>query len=478
MAFKINTSTVINDSDILSEDVLITAENGVVTTNTKGIKLDLSTGNHFEVDVDDLSSNTTGLIYLANDSSLAANMITVKVNGNDSRKLNQQTFPWFTITGEDDQEVDAGIPERNVKPGDPIWMNEFGTKILLPQINQSTGRYFIRYGTLSTPWDLSTYSLQDSSNAIDLSSTVGYIYGIHASQTGDKIIVNARDSASDNMLFQYDLSTSWDLSSASYSGNKIRWSGELDSASAPSNLGIVNNYSSGGSISSLGFKPDGRSMFFAASAGIEMGKVDLETPWDLSTMNRSFDSSAAGGNNFGWSVGGGHFHISADGRNIYNVDDVTFIPPGGNSFPRLVMQKPWDPKTTYDGSSYNYNFSSPSNTQTPEANDASMGVPWTSPGGKKLFSMYYRQGTGGGPYGARLIRMNLMDSAGTSQAAPIVFDHKVQFSNDYWESSGSNIFPQWNTWTNLPSGSSRMYQMFTFDSGKTWLAKTLVDSAV
>jgi 6-phosphogluconolactonase (cycloisomerase 2 family) len=129
-----------------------------------------------------------------------------------------------------------------------------------------TKMYFIGLGsdtayqyTLSTAWDLSTASYDSVSLSVTSQDTAPY--GLSFKSDGTKMYVAGLTNQS---IFQYTLSTAWDLSTASY-----------DSVS----------YNVARNMSEVKFKPDGTEMYISSITEQEIVGFLLSTAWDISTAS-------------------------------------------------------------------------------------------------------------------------------------------------------------------------------------------------
>ncbi len=118
--------------------------------------------------------------------------------------------------------------------------------------------------TLTSAWDVSTGSY--ASKTFDFSSQDTFPMGIFFKPDGTKMYMAG---LLNNAIFQYSLSTAWDVSTASY-----------DSTSY--SLGSIG-------VRDVTFKPDGTKMYALGSAGDDaLYQYSLSAAWDLSTA--SYDS--------------------------------------------------------------------------------------------------------------------------------------------------------------------------------------------
>ena len=135
-----------------------------------------------------------------------------------------------------------------------------GTKVYI--IGQSSDTVF-QY-SLSTAWDVSTASYDSVSFSV--SSQESYPSQIYFKPDGTKFYVIGFGA---NSVFQYGLSTAWDLSTASYDSVSFSVSSQTTAANG------------------LAFKPDGTKFYVCDFTGVA-GKVyeySLSTAWDLSTAS-------------------------------------------------------------------------------------------------------------------------------------------------------------------------------------------------
>jgi len=115
---------------------------------------------------------------------------------------------------------------------------------------------------LTTPYDISTASY--SGDSILAASLLDSAFSdIFFKPDGTKMYVSTQGSA--DGLFEYDLSTPWDITSFSYNSVFIDLTG-LDATTE----GIY-------------FKPDGTEIFITGRTDDNIESIDLSTPWDLST---------------------------------------------------------------------------------------------------------------------------------------------------------------------------------------------------
>ena len=125
--------------------------------------------------------------------------------------------------------------------------------------------------SLSTPYDVSTIT---SSTNFSYTSQTTSSQSSRLSDDGTKAYVT--DSTT-GAIFQYNLSTAYDASSASYASKSLSISGQ---ASNP--RGIF-------------FKPDGTSLFVTCANNTDIYQYTLSTAWDISTGSYASKSASTGG---------------------------------------------------------------------------------------------------------------------------------------------------------------------------------------
>ena len=149
-------------------------------------------------------------------------------------------------------------PAKNVSAQDTapvgVTFSGDGTKMfVMGYANKSVYRY-----DLSTAWDIATATYV---SAKDVSSQDTAPLGVEFSGDGTKMFVVG--SANDS-VYRYDLSTAWDLTTATYVSAK--------------DVGAQDTSQRG-----VAFSPDGTKMFVVGYDIKSVYRYDLATPWDLTT---------------------------------------------------------------------------------------------------------------------------------------------------------------------------------------------------
>ena len=220
--------------------------------------------------------------------------------------------------------LDGGLNFTLSEAGDVngIFVNPDGTKMYI--VSYSTNLVY-QY-SLSTAWDLSTASYDSVSFSV--ASQDSTAEGIFLNSDGTKMYIIG---ATSNKVFQYSLSTAWDLSTASYDSVSLSYSAQVTS-----------------DVRAMTMSNDGLKLIIAKSSTDTMYQYSLGTAWDLSTA--SYDSISL--------VTSGMFTdtikdigISDDGTKLFQF--------GYRTVYELIMSTPFDISTaSYNSVSYYVSFAS------------------------------------------------------------------------------------------------------------------------
>ena len=238
--------------------------------------IDLSTGTYFTKTP---TANTTFTISNPPASGTAASFA-LEITG-----ANIVTGYDLANASYDSKSLNIGSQESTPRG---IEFNNDGTKMY---VTGNSDDYVNQY-SLGTAYDVSTGSY--ASIRFDVSSQDTSPSGIRFKTDGTKMFVLG--IASQN-VYEYDLSTAFDVSTASY--NSVSFSVSSQDGSP---LGFV-------------FKPDGTKMFVAGSSGEDINQYSLSTAWDVSTA--SFDNVIFETHNQETNILG--FTIKSDGTKFYIV---------------------------------------------------------------------------------------------------------------------------------------------------------------
>jgi DNA-binding beta-propeller fold protein YncE len=149
--------------------------------------------------------------------------------------------------------------------------------------------------SLSTAWDLSTTSYDSVSFSVSSQSSAPY--GLTFKSDGTNFYIS--DAAS-NDIFEYTLSTAWDLTSTSYTQSFDASSGGTETSQE------------------VAFKSDGTAMYVLDGFNRELEEYALSTAWDISTASfvQSFNMASEDTNPTG-------ITFNYDGSKMYMVGDIT-----------------------------------------------------------------------------------------------------------------------------------------------------------
>ena len=151
----------------------------------------------------------------------------------------------------------------SAQEADP-WGVEFsadGTKMyMVGGTNNTVFQY-----TLSTPWDVSTATYASLSKSV--SAQTGSAYSVRFKPDGLKMYISggADGSARSKFIYQYTLSTAWAVNTATYASLSKDVSAQTAEAQG------------------LFFKPDGLKMYVLGQSNDTVYQYTLSTAWDVST---------------------------------------------------------------------------------------------------------------------------------------------------------------------------------------------------
>ena len=174
----------------------------------------------------------------------------------------------------------------------------------------------------STPWDVSN-AVYNGSPPFDIFSVIAQEAapsGIFFKPDGTKMYVVG---AGGDDVNEYDLSTAWDITTASYLQNF---------SVAPQEINPQDVF----------FKPDGTKMYVVGSTGDDVNEYDLSTDWDISTASYLQNFSVAA-----QEVNPAGLFFKPDGTKMYVIGST------GDDVNEYDLSTAWDVST----SSYLQNFS-------------------------------------------------------------------------------------------------------------------------
>lgn len=176
---------------------------------------------------------------------------------------------------------------------------------------------------LGTPWDVST-AVYNGVNILH-SAQEPSIRTLEFSSDGSKMYILGGNH---NSVFQYDLSTPWDLSTATYNSDSFSFADEDSQAYG------------------LAFNTDGTKMFTNGSTNKTLYQYSLGTAWDVTTASYDSVSYAYSGLSYGVDI-----EFSNDGSRMYLINAQLF-----DDLYQYSLSTPWDITTaSSDGKMYDLN---------------------------------------------------------------------------------------------------------------------------
>ena len=115
---------------------------------------------------------------------------------------------------------------------------------------------------LSSAWDITT--LNYSGNSFSISGEESFGRGVFFKPDGTAMFIVG---STNDTVYAYNLSSAWDITTASYSGNSFSIAAQDSSPT------------------SLFFKPDGAKMFLLGSANDSVYEYSLSSAWDVTTTS-------------------------------------------------------------------------------------------------------------------------------------------------------------------------------------------------
>ena len=155
---------------------------------------------------------------------------------------------------------------QDATPNTPFF-GDSGTKMYVMGANNDTVYQY----TLSTAWDVATATYASKSFSVTTQDTTPQ--GIFFKSDGLAFYMVGQTT---DTVYQYTLSTAWDISTASYASLSFSVAAQETTPRA------------------LFFKPDGTKMFVLGTFGDDVNEYDLSTAWNVSTASFVRVSAAVG----------------------------------------------------------------------------------------------------------------------------------------------------------------------------------------
>jgi sugar lactone lactonase YvrE len=280
--------------------------------------LDLSTGNFFQV----TAANQT----LTFSNSPAVREFKIKLTGSG-------TIIGYDLPNTSYDSITFSVATQETTPQD-VFFREDGIKMYVTgQVSDSVHEY-----DLSTAWDVSTATLLQSFSVAPEEITPN---GLFFHPDGIKMYVTGQTGDDVN---EYDLSTAWDVSTASFLQNFSF------SAQETVTQGVF-------------FREDGTKMYMTGSSSDSVHEYDLSTAWDVSTATLLQSFSVSGQ---ATAPQGLFFSENGDVLIITNSSD--------NNVYRYNLSSPWDVSTATFASTF-----------SASAQSGSLQGPFFKPDGTKMY---------------------------------------------------------------------------------------------
>lgn len=263
--------------------------------------LDMSTGSVFEHTV---TKDEKILLSNPADSGVVSNATLLLQN--NYKDISTLSYDNIGLTGLEDSAPRA------------IQFKTDGTKMYI----LGAGNDKIYQFSLSTPWDVSTFSYDSVSFSQITQETAAQ--GLWIKPDGTKFYLAGPSS---DTVYQYSMSTAWDMSTASYDNVSKSVSTEDSSPS------------------SLFFRKDGLKMFVLGNQYDKVFQYTLSTAWDISTA--TYDSKSLSLSTQDTNVKGMWF---VDSKTIYIIGTGS-----SDSIFEYTLTTDWDVSTgSYTGNSYSF----------------------------------------------------------------------------------------------------------------------------
>lgn len=177
------------------------------------------------------------------------------------------TNPDIPNTSYDNVTLNTSLQEPSTtNKGPGLFFKPDGTKMfIVGNANKTVYAY-----TLSTAWDLSTASYASNSVSVSTQNTGILRNNLSFDPTGTKMYTLCAISGN-SYIFQYTLSTAWDVSTVSSDGVSVLIQPPYSGTSTESY------------INGMFFNPMGTKMYFLGTNGRAVYEYSLSTPFDITT---------------------------------------------------------------------------------------------------------------------------------------------------------------------------------------------------
>jgi DNA-binding beta-propeller fold protein YncE len=239
-------------------------------------------------------------------------MYVIGSTGDDINEYNLSTA-WDVITASFVQ-VFSVAAQTGAEPAN-VRFKDDGTKMYVLSLTNDTVYQY----SLSTAWNISTATYDSVSFSVISQEAIPQ--GMFFGDSGAKMYIVGTTS---DTVFQYNLSSAWDLSTASYSG-------------LSKSVGTQET-----SPQDVFFKDDGTIMYIIGQTGDDVNQYALSSAWDVSTASFTKVSSPSFATWYNESAPTG-MYIKPDGKLFYMVGS------GKDTVFPQSMSTPWDVETLAPG---------------------------------------------------------------------------------------------------------------------------------
>jgi len=198
------------------------------------------------------SSQSVGGIYVKSDGKSF-----YVANGRDVIHQYNLTNAWDLSSAS--YSGDSHSVSSQISYATDLFFKPDGAKMFV--LGGGTSEYIYEY-SLSTPWDITSASYNNTS--LDISTEDDNPNGMHIKEEGDRFFVIGR---SDDSVWQYSMSSAWDIGSGSYDNSKF-------DVSRPSRY--ENGYPT-----DVFVKPGGETFYVMFAAGEDILSYNLSSAWDV-----------------------------------------------------------------------------------------------------------------------------------------------------------------------------------------------------
>lgn len=155
-----------------------------------------------------------------------------------------------------------GVFDTTLGDANNVFISPEGTEIYITEHNGGGGTSNLRQYTLSTPWNITTATLTRTLD-IDAAGRDDKAADIFFTPDGLKMYVLGTEN---NRIYEYSLSTAWDISTTTYVTQSPALGGE------------------DGVVTGMYIREDGKQVFMCGTAADKIHQYIMSTAWDISSM--------------------------------------------------------------------------------------------------------------------------------------------------------------------------------------------------